>query len=74
MKSKNEIEQLILEDPDFISLKRFNYSIEEMKVRYPEGAPDHVCGAALLLSEEEYQEEYNKVVEKLKGLIGNVED
>jgi hypothetical protein len=64
-----KMKQMILEDPDYISLKRFDFSITNLLKRYPEGAPNHVGAQSLLLSEEEFETEYTKVVEKLKSLI-----
>ena len=60
---------LVEEDEDFIALKRFNFSIKNLLKRYPDGAPTHVSAGALLVSEEELETEYTKVVEKLKKLI-----
>jgi hypothetical protein len=64
-----KMRQMILEDPDFISLKRFDFSIKNLLKRYPESAPPHVAAQALLLTEEEFETEYTRVVEKLKSLI-----
>ncbi len=63
------MKQKIIADPDFIALKRFDYSIKNLLKRYPDAAPDHVAAQALLLTEEEFETEYTKVVEKLKSLV-----
>jgi hypothetical protein len=57
-------------EPDFISLKRFGFSIKKLKERYPEGVPDHISAQALDLDPQEFQEQYREIVEKLKIEMG----
>jgi hypothetical protein len=61
---------MITEDPSFIAIKRFGYDIAKLEERYPDGCPDHVIAAALLIKEEDVQTHYDAVVEKLRGLMG----
>jgi len=53
-------------DPDFIAIKRFEYSLKKVLERYPEGAPTKVIAAALLMSEEDVEEMYQQVVIKMR--------
>lgn len=48
-----EIKELIEQDKDFIYSKRFDFSIEKLLERYPEGAPPKVIAQVLLVTEEE---------------------
>lgn len=55
---------------DFIALKRYDYSMKKLLERYPEGCPDRVIASALMMTEEEVEEAYQKVVVKLQSIIG----
>lgn len=57
-------------DPDFIALKRFDYSLQKLLQRYPEGCPDRIIANALLIAEEDVEEIYGSTVLKLRGLMG----
>lgn len=61
---------MLTDDPDFVSLKRFDFSLKKVMDRYPEGCPDHVIASALLVSEEEVPILYEQVVTKLRNLMG----
>jgi len=56
--------------PDWINLKRFNNSLTEVVVRYPDGCPDHVVAGALNIDESEVDILYTQIVLKLRGLMG----
>lgn len=59
-------------DPDYIALKRFDYSINKLVERYPDGAPPKLIAQALLITEEEVEEIYQGIVLKLREAM--VED
>lgn len=65
-----EAKKRINEDPDFVNLKRFNYSLAQLLERYPEGCPDRVIAAALMIPETEVEEIYDTVVTKLRMIMG----
>lgn len=65
-----ETQKMLTDDPDFVSLKRFDFSLKKVMDRYPEGCPDHVIASALLVSEEEVPILYEQVVTKLRNLMG----
>lgn len=50
-----EINELLHKDKDFIYSKRFDYSIEKLLERYPDGAPIKVIAQVLLVTEEEVE-------------------
>jgi len=59
----------IREDEDFIALKRFDYSVEEILKRYPEGVPDRLISQGLAVPEEQLQPWYEQVVAKLRAIM-----
>ncbi|MDE2425752.1 MAG: hypothetical protein KGO96_07580 [Elusimicrobia bacterium] len=65
----DDIKNKIYNDPDFIAIKRFDYSIEEFIKRYSSGAPNHIIAQALNLTEEEFEKEFALLLEKLKTLM-----
>lgn len=50
-----EINELLHKDTDFIYSKRFDFSIEKLLERYPDGAPIKVIAQVLLITEEEVE-------------------
>ncbi len=60
----------INEDPDFVLLKRFDYSIVKLLARYPDGVPnDKIIAQALLITEEDVENLYGTIVEKLRAKL-----
>jgi hypothetical protein len=57
-------------DPDFIYSKRFNYSLVELKRRYPEGCPDRIVAAVLMITEDDVEAIYKRIVLKLRESMG----
>lgn len=57
-------------DPDFVYLKRFNYSLRKLMLRYPDGCPTKVIAQALLVTEEDVEQLYSSAVEKMRNLMG----
>lgn len=64
------IRKSIREDPDYVFLKRFDYSLARTLERYPEGCPDRVIAHALMIAEDEIEEIYEQAVARLKILMG----
>lgn len=56
----------IVNEEDFIAIKRFDYSLNKMLERYPNGVPDRIIAQALLMDEEEVEELYQRVIVKLR--------
>lgn len=66
----HEQQQRLASEPDFIALKRFDFSLVKLLERYPDGAPDKVIAAALLISEPEVEELYQQAVAQLRIIMG----
>lgn len=56
-------------DPNYVALKRYGYSLERIKKRYPQGCPTHVIAQGLEITEAEVDTLFNQTVEKLKKLV-----
>jgi hypothetical protein len=65
-----ELRRRIATEPDFIALKRFDFSLEKMLDRYPDGAPPRLVAQALLMAEEELDEFFEQTVAKLRSRMG----
>jgi hypothetical protein len=61
-------------DPEYIVMKRFDYSITTLEQRYPDGCPDHVVGQALGISEDEVQQRFESILTRIRNKIGYVLD
>lgn len=60
------IRERIETEPDFIAIKRFDYSLNKLLERYPEGVPTRVIAQALMMEESEVEELYQKIIAKLR--------
>jgi hypothetical protein len=67
--SKKAIDVKIDEEPDFVCLKRFDFSLQKVLERYPEGAPNHVIASALNISDDEAQELYESALVKIRTFM-----
>lgn len=56
-------------DPDFILLKRFNYSATEALKRHPDGLPDHLLAQALGKSTAWVTRRYKSIVSALRVAV-----
>lgn len=54
-------------DPDFVCIKRFDHSLENLLKRFPEGAPDKTIAQALMIPIEDVERLYNDIMSKLKA-------
>lgn len=60
----------IKNDPDFVALKRFDYSLAKLLKRYPEGVPNNkLIAQALMISEDDVERLYAEIVETLKNKL-----
>lgn len=53
--NSDDIQNLLHHDKNFIYSKRFNFDIEKLLERYPDGAPAKLIAQVLLISEEEVE-------------------
>jgi hypothetical protein len=68
---KEAVRQRVDQDPDFINLKRFGYSLEKLLERYPEdkhpeGCPRRIVAAALDMTEAEVAKLEEAIIVKLR--------
>jgi hypothetical protein len=66
----DEAHRRIHEDRDFVNLKRFNYSVNEVVKRYPDGAPNRLIAQALMITEDDVEAMWPAIVAKLRGKMG----
>jgi DNA-binding NarL/FixJ family response regulator len=66
MPTVEEIRVRINSEKNYVHIKRFNYDIENVLDRYPEGAPNKVIAAGLQMTEEEVEETWQRIVLKLR--------
>ena len=67
--SQEEINRRIEEDADFVALKRFDYSLDNVIRRYPDGTPSHVIARALCMTEEQVRATWVSIVQKLRNTM-----
>lgn len=65
----DQAKKLILTDPDFVYSKKYGYSLTKLLERYPDGVPDKIIAQALLMTEDDVQELYDRVVKRLRELM-----
>lgn len=65
-----EARKLLENKEDFVFLKRFEYSLAAVLERYPDGCPDRIVAAALLLTEDDVEELYQRTIIKLRNIMG----
>ena len=65
-----EVKEKIETDPNFIGIRRFRYSLQELESRYPDGAPDHIIAAALRMTQEEVDTLYVGLIKKIRQEVG----
>lgn len=68
-----DIKSKVENDPDFIALRRFDYSLAKLLERYPDGCPDRIIASALGLTEEQVVELYETAVARLRLIVGVTE-
>jgi hypothetical protein len=64
--SKTQSLKNLQEDPNYIILKRYNFSIERLLERYPDGVPDHIIAEALDLTADELNQQYAEIISCLR--------
>ena len=69
--SRMEQEERLASDPDFILLKRFDYSLRSALEKHPEGVPDHVIAQALGKTTVWVSKNYGAIVKQLQELVAH---
>jgi len=65
-----EVQKMLQEDESYVYMKRFDFSIEKLEARYPDGCPDHVIAQALMITEDDVERMYQSIVAKLRTAMG----
>ena len=65
-----EVKIKLEQDRDFVYLKRFDYSLKKVMLRYPDGCPTRVIAQALLMTEEDVEIMHKQIIAKLQGMMG----
>ncbi len=60
---------MLEKDPDFIYSKRFDFSIEKMLERYPDGVSNKNIAQVLLITEEEVERIYQDSILKIRAAM-----
>ena len=56
-------------EPDFILLKRFQYSMAALLKKYPDGCPDPIIAQALGISVEEVEVMFQAAALKIRAIL-----
>jgi len=67
--TSHEAKHLINTDPDFVYMKRFEYSLKKLMERYPDGAPTKIIAQAMMMTEDEVEELYEAVIVKMRQAL-----
>lgn len=68
--SLKEIREKLLKDPKFVNSKRFDFDINKVLERYPDGCPDHVLASLLQLEIDDLEELHEEIISKLRREMG----
>ena len=75
MQKSNTPDGRLVSDPDFIAIKRYDYSLKKLLAAFPNGAPERIIAQALGIKEPEVAGLYRAAVLKLRDAMHvNVED
>jgi hypothetical protein len=66
----DQAHHLIHTDEHFIYSKRFNYNLDELMKRHPDGASNRLIAVILMLTEDDVDELYTRIVLKLRLAMG----
>jgi hypothetical protein len=69
MMTTPEAQARIADDPGFVALKRYDYSLDALMDQFPDGCPDKVFAAALLVTEDDVAVLKAQVLEKLRAAM-----
>jgi hypothetical protein len=65
----NEARERIAVEPDFIFLKRFDFSLAALVEKHPGGVSDRVIAAALMVTEDDVKDIYESIILKLRDIL-----
>ena len=65
-----DVKQMMEQNPDYIAIKRYCNSLAALEKRYPDNIPSHIVALALNLTEEQVEEEYQKIISCIRANMG----
>jgi hypothetical protein len=65
-----DTQEMLEANADFVAIKRYGNSLIKLEERYPDGCPDHIIAQALLITEEQVEARYQKIIACLRADIG----
>jgi hypothetical protein len=65
----DEARERIATEPDFIFLKRFDYSLASLVQKHPGGVSNRVVAAALMVTEDDVDDIYENIILKLREIM-----
>jgi hypothetical protein len=65
----DEARERIATEPDFIFLKRFDYSLASLVQKHPGGVSNRVVAAALMVTEDDVDDIYENIILKLRDIM-----
>lgn len=65
----DEARERIATEPDFIFLKRFDYSLASLVQKHPGGVSNRVVAAALMVTETDVDDIYENIILKLRDIM-----
>lgn len=68
-KIQQEIKNMVATQPDYIGLKRFDYSLAKLEEKYPDECPRGVIASALQLTEAEVAELHAESIAMLRRIM-----
>ena len=75
MSDKETSKRRVREEPDFIYSPKFNNSLEKFTTKYDNGVEDDHAAKVLLMTEDEFKEEYAKTIKSLqKDMVDEEQD
>lgn len=69
MPTSADAQELIEFDPDYVYLRRYDFSLAKLMERYPDGVPSHIIATALILTEDGVERIYQDAVLKLRQIL-----
>lgn len=60
---------MIENDPDFIFSKKFDFSLDKMLERYPDGISNKMIARSLLLTEQDVSEILESIIQKFRNQL-----
>jgi hypothetical protein len=66
----DEARARIINEPDFVNLPHFDFSLSKVLDKFPDGAPDVIVAKALMITEDDVSVQYEQIVRKLRRMMG----